>query len=134
MQPSDRPRAFRRFSRRLPCTLGTVQVGATLPTGVVTPEAVVLDLPIASAGLRVIARVIDIVITVFGSFLVLLGLLVIDNETVAIIVGAPTLVAALLGYPVLMEAFWGGRTLGKAIMKLRVVRDDGAPIRLTQAT
>jgi len=33
-----------------------------------------------------------------------------------------------------MEAFWGGRTLGKAMMKLRVVRADGAPIGLTQAT
>ena len=33
-----------------------------------------------------------------------------------------------------MEAFWGGRTLGKAMMKLRVVRADGAPIGLIQAT
>ena len=111
-----------------------MQVGTTLPTGVVTPEAVVLDLPIASAGLRVIARAIDIVISVIAAFLVLVGLGIVNDATVTIIVGSLIGFAVLLGYPVLMEAFWGGRTLGKAIMKLRVVRDDGAPIRLTQAT
>jgi uncharacterized RDD family membrane protein YckC len=117
-----------------PCTLGTVQVGTTLPTGVVTPEAVVLDLPIASAGLRVIARAIDIVISVFAVFLVFVGLGVLDDDTVTVIAGSLIGFVVFLGYPVLMEAFWGGRTLGKAMMKLRVVRDDGAPIRLTQAT
>ncbi len=100
----------------------------------VTPEAVVLDLPIASAGVRVIARAIDVVISLFGAFSVLVGVAVLGNETVLIVVGAAIGFAVLLGYPVLMEAFWGGRTLGKAMMKLRVVRADGAPIGLTQAT
>ena len=100
----------------------------------VTPEAVVLDLPIASAGVRVIARLIDVVISLLGAILVLVGVAVLGNETVLIVVGAATGFAVLVGYPVLMEAFWGGRTLGKAIMKLRVVRADGAPIGLTQAT
>ena len=31
-----------------------------------------------------------------------------------------------------MEALWRGRTLGKAVMGLRVVRADGGPIGLTQ--
>ena len=38
------------------------------------------------------------------------------------------LLAALLVYPVLMEALWGGRTVGKAMVGLRVVRTDGGPI------
>jgi uncharacterized RDD family membrane protein YckC len=100
----------------------------------VTPEAVVLDLPIASAGVRVIARAIDIVISVIAAFLVLVGLGLLNDATVTIIAGSVIGFAVLLGYPVLMEAFWGGRTLGKAMMKLRVVRADGAPIGLTQAT
>jgi uncharacterized RDD family membrane protein YckC len=100
----------------------------------VTPEAVVLDLPIASAGVRVIARAIDIVISVIAAFLVLVGLGLLNDATVTIIAGSIIGFAVLLGYPVLMEAFWGGRTLGKAMMKLRVVRADGAPIGLTQAT
>jgi hypothetical protein len=32
-----------------------------------------------------------------------------------------------------MEGLWGGRTLGKAALGLRVVRTDGAPIGLVQA-
>ena len=111
-----------------------MQVSAPLPTDIVTPEAVVLDLPIASAGLRVIARGLDILISFFAAFLLLIGLGVLNDETVTIIFGSLIGFALLLGYPVLMEAFWGGRTLGKAIMKLRVVRDDGAPIALTHAT
>jgi uncharacterized RDD family membrane protein YckC len=82
----------------------------------------------------VIARGLDILISFFAAFLLLIGLGVLNNETVTIIFGSLIGFALLLGYPVLMEAFWGGRTLGKAIMKLRVVRDDGAPITLTHAT
>ncbi len=100
----------------------------------VTPEAVVLDLPVASAGVRVIARAIDVLISVIAAFLVLLGVLLLGNETFAVAVGSALGFAVLLGYPVLMEAFWGGRTLGKAMMKLRVVSADGAPVTLTQAT
>jgi uncharacterized RDD family membrane protein YckC len=111
-----------------------VENGARGLGGMVTPEAVVLDLPIASAGVRVIARLIDVVISLLGAILVLVGVALLGNETVLIVVGAATGFAVLVGYPVLMEAFWGGRTLGKAIMKLRVVRADGAPIGLTQAT
>jgi uncharacterized RDD family membrane protein YckC len=100
----------------------------------VTPEAVVLDLPIASAGVRVIARAIDVVISLFGAFFVIEVIALFGSETVVIVVAAATGFAVLVGYPVLMEAFWGGRTLGKAVMKLRVVRADGAPIGLIQAS
>jgi uncharacterized RDD family membrane protein YckC len=111
-----------------------VENGARGLSGIVTPEAVVLDLPIASAGVRVIARAIDVVISLFGAFLVTEGVSLFGSETALIAVEAATGFAVLLGYPVLMEAFWGGRTLGKAMMKLRVVRADGAPIGLIQAT
>ena len=93
-----------------------------------------LDLPIASPGVRVIARAIDVVISLFGAFLVIEGIALFGSATLLIVVAAATGFAVLVGYPVLMEAFWGGRTLGKAMLKLRVVRADGAPIGLTQAT
>lgn len=37
------------------------------------------------------------------------------------------------GYPTLAEAFWGGRTLGKALFRLRAVGVDGSPLTFLQA-
>jgi uncharacterized RDD family membrane protein YckC len=103
--------------------------------GLVTPEAVVLDLPTASPGTRVLARLLDVLITlvVFYALVVLVGTAGILGGTVSFIVSAFGLVAAILAYPVLMEGLWGGRTPGKAALGLRVVRTDGAPIGLVQA-
>ncbi|WP_422734219.1 hypothetical protein ACN26Y_02790 [Micromonospora sp. WMMD558] len=39
----------------------------------------------------------------------------------------------VLGYPVAMEALAGGRTIGKMLPGLRVVRDDGGPIQCRSA-
>ena len=103
--------------------------------GLVTPEAVVLDLPTASPGTRVLARLLDVLITlvVFYALVVLVGTTGILGGTVSFIVAAFGLIAVILVYPVLMEGLWGGRTLGKAALGLRVVRTDGAPIGLVQA-
>jgi len=37
------------------------------------------------------------------------------------------------GYFVVFETFWNGQTPGKRIMKLRVVREDGRPVRFFEA-
>ena len=39
----------------------------------------------------------------------------------------------LVGYPIAMETLWNGRTLGKAAMGLRVVTQEGGPIRFRHA-
>ena len=43
------------------------------------------------------------------------------------------LVMVFVGYNVLLETVWRGRTLGKAALGLRVVRDDGGPVRFRHA-
>lgn len=43
------------------------------------------------------------------------------------------IVVVLVGYPTAMETFLRGRTIGKLCLGLRVVRDDGGPIRFRQA-
>src|SRR5207237_9106266 len=43
------------------------------------------------------------------------------------------LVLVFIGYPAVLETLAGGRTLGKLAMGLRVVRDDGGPIRFRHA-
>jgi uncharacterized RDD family membrane protein YckC len=42
-------------------------------------------------------------------------------------------VLVLVGYPTVSEAFFRGRTVGKLALGLRVVRDDGGPVRLRHA-
>jgi uncharacterized RDD family membrane protein YckC len=42
-------------------------------------------------------------------------------------------VFVFVGYNVILETIWRGRTLGKAALGLRVVRDDGGPARFRHA-
>jgi uncharacterized RDD family membrane protein YckC len=103
---------------------------------VVTGEAVALELRTPGAGSRGIAAVIDFAVT--GTLLIVALIIVaavsssVDRATTdaLALVGY---VGTILGYPVLMETLWHGRTLGKAAMGLRVVRDDGGPIRFRHA-
>ncbi len=44
-----------------------------------------------------------------------------------------SLVSVIIGYPVLFETLSRGRSPGKAAMGLRVVRDDGGPVRFRHA-
>jgi uncharacterized RDD family membrane protein YckC len=103
---------------------------------VVTGEAVALELRTAGAGSRGIAAAIDF--AVIGALLIVPLVIVgevsssVDSAT-AQALSLVVLVGTLLGYPVLMETLWRGRTLGKATMGLRVVRDDGGPIRFRHA-
>lgn len=126
-----------------PPQVGVGTAGATTAR-FVTGEAVSLDLPVARLGSRMLARAIDIVVQV-GLFSLLsltvtllvmfaegIGLLAVDAallEGLAIV----EMVAVVVGYPVAMETLTGGRTLGKLALGLRVVREDGGPIRLRQA-
>jgi uncharacterized RDD family membrane protein YckC len=104
---------------------------------VVTGEAVALDLQRAGAGSRGLAAAIDIAIIyavqlVLFTVILVLGFadLNIDAIVTVLIV---TQIGVVLGYPVLFETLWRGRTPGKAVMGLRVVRDDGGPIRFRHA-
>jgi uncharacterized RDD family membrane protein YckC len=102
---------------------------------VVTGEAVALGLQLAGAGSRCIAAIIDFGVTVFASVLLLIVVAATNFDStdalVTLIIVAEVFV--VLGYPVAMETLWRGRTLGKAAMGLRVVRDDGGPIRFRHA-
>jgi uncharacterized RDD family membrane protein YckC len=103
---------------------------------VVTGEAVALELRTAGAGSRGIAAGIDFAVT--GALLIVPLIIVaavsssVDSATTDALV-LVVYVGTILGYPVLMETLWHGRTLGKAAMGLRVVRDDGGPIRFRHA-
>ena len=106
-------------------------------TEVVTGEAVVLDLTVARFPSRLLALLLDVVVQLTALFFL---------EAVVALVSAPRLdeastaalfafffVAIIIGYPVAFETLSRGKSLGKLALGLRVVSDDGGPIRFRQA-
>jgi uncharacterized RDD family membrane protein YckC len=108
-----------------------------IPTSeLVTGEAVLLDLRPASFATRGLAWVLDATIQVgvlVAAFWVLpLAVTGLDDAALSALTVA-LLVGVLVGLPVTVETLGRGRSAGKLAMGLRVVRDDGGPVRLRQA-
>ena len=103
--------------------------------GIITPEAVVLDVETAGVASRVFAGVIDFAIQVGIFWLVALLLTLLRVASFSSFnVGLVVMVAfIMMGYPVLSETLMRGRTIGKRAMGLRAVTLEGAPIRLRHA-
>lgn len=105
-------------------------------TELVTGEAVVLGLRPAKLMSRAVAIMIDLAI-VWGAFL-LLSMAVVSatsslDDAAAAAVDVTLLILILVGLPVAVETLSRGRSLGKLIFGLRVVREDGGPIRFRHA-
>ncbi len=116
-----------------------------------TPERVPLEFPLASIGNRFLAVAIDHAIqytTILIAaiiFLNIAGISVFDDDptsaavfdqitgwTIALMI--LVLFALFAGYFVVFETLWNGQTPGKRLMKLRVIREDGRPITIWEAT
>ncbi|MFV0316620.1 MAG: RDD family protein [Microthrixaceae bacterium] len=103
-------------------------------TGVVTPEAVLLDLPTAGVATRAYARVLDLVIQlVVASVLSLLLMFVGSGVLSPLLVALIVVVTTLFVWPIGLEILWRGRSVGKAIFSLRVISADGSPVRPRQS-
>ncbi|MEV6815916.1 RDD family protein [Micromonospora sp. NPDC051296] len=109
--------------------------------GLVSGEAVELDVRAARIGSRVLALLLDVLVQLVlglllaalaGLFLAVLpyGVIDVPTERALLTVGV---VLLLVGYPVIFERFNHGRTPGKAAVGLRVVSVDGAPVGLRQS-
>jgi uncharacterized RDD family membrane protein YckC len=107
----------------------------TLPPEVVTGEAVALELRPASFATRALALSLDLLLmAAVGLGLIwLLTLLPPMDPAVTSAVGLVAVIAVIVGLPVTVETLTRGRSLGKLAAGLRVVRDDGGPIRLRHA-
>ncbi|OLC56689.1 MAG: hypothetical protein AUH85_05500 [Chloroflexi bacterium 13_1_40CM_4_68_4] len=102
-----------------------------------TAEHVGISYELAGIGNRMLAAFLDIVflgIVIGGGFLVVSVILRQLNVplSVDVVVGAVLVVLLLLAAPfaywVALESFWNGQTLGKRIVGIRVLRDDGSPV------
>ncbi len=108
-----------------------------------TPELVSLELPVAGLGSRAIACVVDYLLQDLVLLLFFLGLALLASLAPASahvhaskatskqdeVWGAAIAILLLFlfqwGYFTLFEAFWGGRTPGKRLMRLRVLEQSG---------
>jgi uncharacterized RDD family membrane protein YckC len=102
----------------------------------VTGEAVALELRPAKLPSRALAVLLDLVVAVIVYTIVSIALLAATaslDEAAQIAVSIATFVLVLVGGPIAVETLSHGRSLGKLACGLRVVRDDGGPIRFRHA-
>ena len=103
---------------------------------VVIGEAVALDLRPARVPSRALALALDALLLGVVLLLLLVGLVVAGARFDPALTAAVTiavLVLTLVGWPTLWETLTRGRSPGKYALGLRVVRDDGGPIRFRHA-
>ncbi|MGP9020493.1 RDD family protein [Streptomyces sp. BR1] len=105
-------------------------------SALVTGDAVVLGLRPARLPSRALALVIDMAVAwtayLVVSFALLLATASLDDAARAAI-SVAMFVLVLVGAPIAVETLSHGRSLGKVACGLRVVRDDGGPIRFRHA-
>ncbi|MCX5607650.1 RDD family protein [Streptomyces sp. NBC_00047] len=102
----------------------------------VTGDAVVLGLRPARLPSRALAIVLDLVVYVAGYLILSIGLafsIASLDEAAQAAVTVASFVLLLVGVPIAVETLSHGRSLGKLACGLRVVRDDGGPIRFRHA-
>ncbi|MBF4765352.1 RDD family protein [Nocardioides islandensis] len=102
----------------------------------VTGEAVALDLPPASLGLRMASGLVDVLATVALLLVVIYTFLVAalqSDAALAQVAFVGTLVVVFLVFPTTVETLSRGKSLGKWAFGLRTVRDDAGPISFQHA-
>jgi len=110
------------------------RVGRFDDEGLVTGEAVALDVRPASALIRAGGAAIDVLVSVLFIVAVLLALAGLDADEAAFrAILVTTIVCGIVVLPTAVETASRGRSLGKLTMGLRVVRDDGGAIGFRHA-
>lgn len=102
----------------------------------VTGEAVALELRPAKLPSRALAVLIDLAVALVLYLVVTFGIIASTSsldDAAAAAVAVASFVLVLIGIPIAVETLSHGRSLGKLACGLRVVRDDGGPIRFRHA-
>ncbi|WP_458244107.1 RDD family protein [Streptomyces sp. MAI_2237] len=102
----------------------------------VTGEAVALELRPARLPSRALAVLLDLVVAMAVYVVVTIALVAATaslDDAAQFAVSIATFVLLLVGAPIAVETLSHGRSLGKLACGLRVVRDDGGPIRFRHA-
>lgn len=102
----------------------------------VTGEAVALELRPAKLPSRALAVLLDLAVAVIAYIAVTVGVVAATaslDEAAQTALSIAMFVLLLVGGPIAVETLSHGRSLGKMACGLRVVRDDGGPIRFRHA-
>lgn len=102
---------------------------------VLTPEKVVVSYRLASLGTRIIAHLIDVGLALILLYLVAVAAafgLAATPELSGVAI-ALIFTFGLYLYFALLEGLWGGKTIGKSLMNLRVMMVDGTPVTFPAA-
>ncbi len=106
---------------------------------ITTPEQVTITLPLAGVGTRLLAALLDALV-MLGVILAALIAIVLVGSLIAlqpqgVAAGSVLSAFALLflfgfvfAYYAGLELLWDGQTVGKRVLKLRVLRDNGTPV------
>ena len=103
---------------------------------VITGEAVALELPVANFPSRIAALLIDIAVQVILLLAVFIAVATTSGQLNGDYIAAELVAAdvvVLVGYPTAFETLSRGKTLGKMALGIRVIGDDGSPVRFRQA-
>ncbi|MGW0801761.1 RDD family protein [Nonomuraea sp. NPDC002799] len=103
---------------------------------VVTGDAVVVEVRVAQMPSRAVAIIIDMAVqttVLVAAYAVLGAFAIMTDPAMFAAVMIVLVVLTLVGYPVIFETLTRGRSLGKLALGLRVVSDDGSPVRFRQA-
>jgi uncharacterized RDD family membrane protein YckC len=115
-----------------------------------TPESVELEFTLAGIGNRAFALLIDYTIWSVSLFILLISLIYSISQLEGVFFTGLNnngewqlwlfslyfliFFTVYCGYFIFFETLWRGQTPGKRWLKIRVIRDDGRPARLPQAT
>ena len=93
----------------------------------VPPEGVPLKLEVAGLGVRLAAQITDVILTLVASIclVILVASLGFSSPDTLIAIGSLMFFVTRVPYYVLTELAWNGQTLGKRLMKIKVVSHDG---------
>lgn len=104
--------------------------------GFTPPEGVPVSFEVASMGARFGAQFLDLMITYLGLFLLLMGVVWLNllPYTALGAMFALLIFFVRVPYYILSELVWNGRTLGKRIVKIRVISANGRRLTPHQIT
>jgi uncharacterized RDD family membrane protein YckC len=109
-------------------------LGKTTELKIQTPEGVEFALPLAGPITRCAAWAFDLVVIValfqLISQVLRMTSVIAGDMSIALMIALQFI--AVVGYGMFMEWFWRGQTIGKRIMKLRVIDERGLSLRLNQ--